>query len=45
MCIIIKELTEEQLKDLRIRRKLDDAGIYPGTLKTDDMKAQSITPL
>lgn len=45
MCIIIKKLTEEQLEELRIRRKLDDAVIYPGTLKTDDMKAQSIPPL
>lgn len=37
MCIIIKGLTEEQY------RKLDDAVIYPGTLKTNDMKAKSIT--
>jgi len=43
MCIIIKGLTEEQYRKLRIRRKLDDAVIYPGTLKTNDMKAKSIT--
>lgn len=43
MCIIIKGLKEEQYRKLRIRRKLDDAVIYPGTLKTNDMKAKSIT--
>lgn len=42
-CIIIKGLTEEQFRKLRIRRKLDCAVIYPGTLKTNDMKAKSIT--
>lgn len=43
MCIIIKGLTEEQYRELRIRRELDGAVIYPGTLKTNDMKAKSIT--
>lgn len=42
MCIVIKGLTEEKLNSLRIRRKLDSAVIYPGTLKTCDMKAQKI---
>lgn len=43
MCIIIKGLTEEQYRKLIIWRKLDYAVIYPGTLKTNDMKAKSIT--
>ena len=43
MCIIIKGLTEEQYRKLIILRKLDYAVIYPGTLKTNDMKAKSIT--
>lgn len=42
MCIVIKGLTKKQLNELRIRRKLDDAVIYPGTLKTCDMKAEKI---
>ena len=42
MCIIIKGLTEEQYRKLIIWRKLDYAVIYPGTLKTNDMKAKSM---
>lgn len=37
-CIIVKNLSDEQLDLLRIRREIDDAVIYPGTLKTDDIK-------
>ncbi len=40
--IIIKGLTEEQINKLRIRRKNDNAVIYPGTLKTDTMEAHYI---
>lgn len=35
--IIIKGLTYEQINKLRIRRKIDNAVIYPGTLKTETM--------
>ena len=42
MYIIIKGLTEEQINKLRIRRKNDNAVIYPGTLKTDTMEAHYI---
>lgn len=36
--VIVKNLSDEQLDLLRIRREVDDAVIYPGTLKTDDIK-------
>lgn len=35
--VIIKGLSHEQLLKLRIRRKNDNAVIYPGTLKTNDI--------
>lgn len=34
---VIKELSDEQLTELRIRRKIDDAIIYPASLKTANM--------
>ncbi|MEG1470651.1 MAG: hypothetical protein RSC31_08400 [Anaerovoracaceae bacterium] len=37
--IVVKKLSEEQMKKIRIRRKIDYAVIFPGTLKTDNMKA------
>lgn len=40
--VIIKELTDEQMNKLRIRRKYDNAVIYPGTLKTETMDAHYI---
>ena len=40
--IVIKELTEEQINSLRIRRKYDSAVIYPETLKTDNKEAKYI---
>ena len=40
--IIIKGLTYEQINKLRIRRKIDNAVIYPGTLKTETMEAHYI---
>ncbi len=39
MYVIIKQLTDEQINRLRIRREFDGAVIYPGTLKTYDMTA------
>ena len=41
-CVIIREITEEQLDNMRIRRKLDNAVIFPGTLLTDDIKGFTI---
>jgi len=35
--VIIKELSDEQLAQLRIRRETDDAIIYPSSLKTSNM--------
>lgn len=40
--VIIKELKDEQMNKLRIRRKYDNAVIYPGTLKTETMDAHYI---
>ena len=40
--VIIKELKDEQMNRLRIRRKYDNAVIYPGTLKTETMDAHYI---
>lgn len=40
--VIIKELKDEQMNKLRIRRKYDNAVIYPGTLKTKTMDAHLI---
>ena len=34
---VIKGLSDEQLAELRIRRKIDDAIIYPTSLKTTNM--------
>lgn len=40
--VIIKGLTDEQMNKLRIRRKYDNAVIYPDTLKTETMEAHYI---
>ena len=37
-CVIIKELSDEQLNKLRIRRKIDGAVMYPGTMLTHNME-------
>lgn len=40
--VIVKGLSEQQIRKLRIRRKLDNAVIYPETLHTSDMIAKYI---
>ena len=40
--VIIKGLKDEQMNKLRIRRKYDNAVIYPDTLKTETMEAHYI---
>lgn len=40
--IVVKGLSEQQMRKLRIRRKIDDAIIYPGTLQSNDMTANYI---
>lgn len=37
--VIIKGLTEKQINQLRIRRKVDNAIIYPGSMKTEIIEA------
>lgn len=40
--IVIKNLSEEQILKLRIRRKIDCAVIFPDTLKTNEMTAHKL---
>lgn len=40
--IVVKGLSEQQIRRLRIRRKIDDAIIYPETLQTNEMTANYI---
>lgn len=40
--VIIKGLDDEQISKLRIRRKIDNAVIYPGTLKTDNITVNEL---
>lgn len=37
-CIVIKEFSEEQLNNMRIRKESDNAVVHIGALKTSNMK-------
>lgn len=37
-CIVIKDFSEEQLNNMRIRKESDNAVVHIGALKTSNMK-------